>query len=155
MARRKDRGLKNLIANLKAMRGREIQVGIFGDRAKRSSTGSKADSLAYRYRVHDKGLGNNPKRETLKPALEEAISNDPVVVDAVTKRLDKKRPSFTLNQAGQRLANAVKEEITDLRSPKKKEETIKSAQRRYGGSRRTNPLIQTAEMRNAVRHRIK
>ncbi len=157
MKRTKDKGIKNMFVALKAAQGKEIQVGIFDDAiAKRSYIPkSEANKLGYRYRIHDQGLGNNPKRETLNPAVDDAISKDPVVNRFLSLNLDKslsiQRRHY--NRASLRVVAAIKKEITDLKQPKKLETTIRSAQRKYGGSRRTNALIQSGEMRNAVTFR--
>ena len=141
-----------LIKNLKNT-NLNLHVGIFSDAtARRSANGSKADNLAYRYKIHDKGLGRNPKRETLEPAFSDSMDNDKYV-KAIFDDLDKEYLDRKLQNAGKRMAANVKDHIVKLRSPAKTKVTIDQSRRRYGRAR-SNPLIQTAEMKNAVKYKV-
>jgi len=156
--RRNDRGFRNFTKNTRVADGSELQVGIFErSRAVRSSLpGSAANSLAYRYAIHDQGRGNNPKRETLRPAINDAIRNDRFVQNFLNGHVGDSPSRFRLavKQAGLRASARVKREITRLKQPKKKPATINAIRSRYGGTRQ-NPLVVTGEMRNAVDFRYK
>ena len=154
LTRKNDKGLKNILSSLEEANGKGLKVGIFANaKARRSSVpGSPANSLAFRYAIHDQGYGV-PQRETLKPAIERAISKDPIVSTFLSHGLQKGGFKKKVNRAGLRIVANVKKEITDLRTPPKKQSTIEAARRRYGGNARNNPLIQTSEMRNAITFR--
>ncbi len=152
-----DAGLRNMLEVTARNDGRSILTGIFQEsRAVRSAVnGSPANQLAYRYALHDEPRGNNPDRETLSPSIARSLSGDAVVRSFLALDLDKGQRAFERNvtRAGLRLAANVKKAITDLKTPAKKQATIRAAQLRYGGNTRSNPLIQTGEMRNAVNFR--
>ena len=151
--RKNDRGYKNLIKGLKTVGKRQIKAGIFKEaKASRSANGSDADNLAYRYKIHDEGLGNNPKRETLNPATEKYIKTGKEI-EALFIGLDQGSPQKGMQLVGQKWKGLIQKEITDLKAPKKSDSTIESAKRLFGGNR-TNPLIQTGEMWDAVKFRI-
>lgn len=153
-----DSGFKNMLRNTAKTTGTEVQVGIFSDSyaARSSVAGSPANQLAYRYAIHDEGRGNNPQRSTLDPAIQQGLRRDKVVAEFLALDLDKSNQTYTRRavRAGLRLVAAVKEAIVRIKQPAKKQSTINAATRRYGG-RRANPLIQTAEMLNAVDSRYK
>lgn len=152
----RDRGFKNFEKNTRRAHKTNLKVGIFKDAvASRSATsGNDANNLAYRYSIHDQGLGRNPKRETLVPAIEKALKSDKVVNSFLNSHLHKEPVEFRrqVKRAGVRMSANVKKGITALRNPPKKQSTIEAAARRYGGIRQ-NPLIQTGEMRGAVNFR--
>ena len=154
MARRSnDSGFRAMMRNLKENDGLAIQAGIFKEaKASRSANGSRADNLAYRLKIHDQGLGNNPKREVLKPALEQTERDADTAIRQHVKRLDSNR-RLQVESIGKRFADNIKLQFKKT-SPKKKEATIKAAQRRYGGARRSTNLIQTGEMRQAVTFKV-
>lgn len=152
----RDRGFKNFDRNTRKAHKTNLKVGIFKESVARRSAqaGSSANNLAYRYKIHDQGLGRNPRRQTLVPAIEKALRSDRVVGSFLNENLHLSSTRFKrgVNRAGLRLASGVKKEITSIRQPAKKKSTILAAQRRYGGIRQ-NPLIQTGEMRAAVNFR--
>lgn len=153
VTRTNDRGFKNMLNNMSRNSNGKIATGIFREsKAQRSRVaGSDANSLAYRYAIHDEGRGNNPKRETLLPAIEKSIREDRVVTSFLNFGLDKSPAEYQrgITRAGLRLVAGVKKEITALKVPAKLQSTIEAIRRRYGGTR-SNPLIATGEMKNAV-----
>ena len=152
MAKRSnDTGLRNMMRNLQ---GVKIEAGIFKEsKARRSANGSRADNLAYRLKIHDQGLGNNPERQVLAPALDATIKDAESVIVAHMRRLDGSA-RLQAKSLGQRFANNIQIQFIKA-SPAKKESTIRAAQRRYGGGRRSSTLIQAGEMRQAVTFKIK
>lgn len=151
-----DRGFRNMRRNLRNLDRGRIEAGIFKESiAQRSAIrGSRANFLAYRYSIHDQGLGNNPQRETLNPSFQNSLRRDPIVRTFLASNLDSIRGvNNNIRRVQLRLASGIKKGITALRSPAKTQQTIRAAQRRYGGGARGNPLIQTGEMRRAVNAR--
>jgi len=152
----RDRGFRNFEKNTRRAHRTNLKVGIFRDAvASRSATpGNDANNLAYRYSIHDQGLGRNPKRETLVPAIERSLRSDKIVNSFLNSHLHREPREFKrqVNRAGLRLSANVKKGITALKNPPKRQSTIDAAARRYGGIRQ-NPLIQTGEMRGAVNFR--
>jgi len=151
-----DSGYKALLQNLKDANDLTIEAGIFKEsRASRSKTGSAADNLDYRLRIHDQGLGNNPQRKVLEPALRAFSSDFDSIMkphfDRMTVRGTVKRGA---NSAGQRLAAQIKRQFA-LAKPRKTRATIEAAKRRYGGGARSTTLIQTGEMRRAVKWKVR
>ena len=157
MAKRtNDAGFLNLLKNLKSDDGLVLEAGIFKEsKADRSKNGSSADNLAYRLKIHDQGLGNNPKREVLAPAKKIIIKDFESVMTKHMKRLDKSGGFDSVGRAAvKRFASQIKEQFK-YTAPSKLESTVKQIQRRYGGGRKNQNLIATGEMRAAVDGRIR
>ena len=154
MARRSnDSGFRAMMRNLKENDGLAIQAGIFKEaKASRSANGSRADNLAYRLKIHDQGLGNNPKREVLKPAKELTEEYADQLITVHVKNLTKYKALDT-RAIGRKFVKNIKEQFPKT-SPPKTEATIKAAQRKYGGNRKTKNLIQTRDMINAIKYRV-
>ena len=132
----------------------KIQAGIFAEdsRANRSANGSRADDLAYRLRIHDQGLGNNPERQVLQPAMEKTAHDFDTAIRQHMNRLDGQQ-SLEAEAVGRRFSDNMKLQFPRTR-PQKKESTVRAALRRYGGGRKTTNLIQTGEMRQAISFKV-
>lgn len=126
-----------------------INVGIV---TKQMHTGHDGDSIdmATLYKIQDQGTSKIPARETLKPAVRK------YKVGKETKQLvedmTNNRPVTGLRRIGKEVGNAIKKEITDIKSPKLAEWTLSN--RRKRGNSSTNPLVDTGKLRRAIGHKI-
>lgn len=153
-----DAGFKALLENLKDAENLVIEAGIFADaRASRSANGSAADRLAYRLKIHDQGLGKAYKgkspRAVLEPAREDFLDDFNGIMKPHFARMNKAgEVKKGARSAGQRFAAQIKLQFAKTRP--KLPATIEASRRKYGSSRGT-PLVQTAEMRKAVKWRVR
>lgn len=155
MKRRNDAGLKAMQRNMREL-DKTIQAGIFSDKkASRSANGSRADNLAYRLKIHDQGLGNNPERKVLEPARIKFIEKLETILPSHLKKLDENGFSAASKLSALGLTFQAQIQVQMPRAkPNKKESTIRAAKSRYGTGRMTTTLIQTGEMRQAVTFKV-
>lgn len=127
-----------------------VLVGIPEDKTDRRDDGPTNAELLY---IHENGAPEVgiPARPTLKPGIKDAqIEINRRLVLAGNAALDGK-PSSVRNQfaaAGQAGASAVKAKINSNVGPALKPATLAARKRR--GVKRTNTLVDTGQMRNAV-----
>lgn len=124
------------------LNGKEISVGIV-DR----KTHSSGPSIASIYFWNDQGTRKIPKRETLKPSIEnmDFAPSVKVMMSAMVRGSYKAR----LEGIGKVMRDNVKKEIHAISSPPLSPATIK---RRSGGG--SNPLVDTKQLINSIDYKV-
>lgn len=147
---------KKLLEGLELMSNLRVMVGVPGDETSRDNDAAITNaSLLY---IHENGAPEVgiPARPTLNPGIRDAkFEIERRLKMAGTAALEG-RPSSVLNQfraAGMAGASAVKARINSNTPPPLKPGTL--AARRRRGVQRTNTLVDTGQMRNAVTYVVR
>ena len=152
------KGVKKLVDNTRkvfegiALLGRlHVSVGIPQDDSKRKE-GDAINNASLLY-IHENGAAEVgiPARPTLKPGIKDASKEIVRRLEMAGKAALDGKPSSVRAQyaaAGQAGASAVKRKINSNVGPPLKPGTL--AARRRRGLKRTNTLVDTGQMRNAV-----
>lgn len=140
-----DRGWKKIVRNVKSLRNKVIEVGIYGN------GGDASDNLAERAAVQE--YGTRDGRIPSRPFMRQTFDNHKRKLSAVIQRhydlvvTAKKTPKAFLNHVGRFWTSRVKAQITRGSFEDLSIVTI----RRKGSSK---PLIDTGEMRRAIMYKV-
>ena len=129
------------IRHIKNANNLTVKVGIV-----KSQTHTHPDGnidMAYLLSIHEEGRGNNPKRATLKPAVQDYDCK--ADANALVKGLVTGDYRGALQSTAEGLAKEARRSMMRLKSPSLKPSTI--ANRVKGG---TNPLVDTGQLIKAI-----
>ena len=136
-----------LLRHINNAAGVVIEVGIV--EPKTHTRSGRSLSMASLYRIHEEGTKHIPKRPTLRPGVKDkgiTLAQVKTLVDGLVTG----NYQGAYQQIGKSLAEAVRREIMQIKSPPLKPATI--ANRVKGGS---NPLVDTGQLLRAVGYKVK
>lgn len=146
---------KALLANIRAMKGKQVLIGIPEDKSQRkASDGVSNAQLGY---IHENGspAQNIPERPFLLPGVEEAQPDVLRLLEAGARRgLDSPdEVDKALERAGLRAVSSVKAVITRNNFEPLKAGTLRARKRL--GFLGTKALIVTGQLRNAITYVVR
>jgi hypothetical protein len=146
---------KALLANIRAMQGKQVLVGVPEEKASRkASDGVSNAQLAY---INENGspAQNIPERPFLVPGVEEARADVARLLEAGARRGLEKPDEVdkALERAGLRAVSSVKAVITRNNFAPLKAATLRARKRL--GFLGTKALIVTGQLRNAITYVVR